>query len=226
MQLTPERDEEVNFWPVYSDLAMVMILILLLFIVTQFIVNSQILAQETLRQVTGIELDRARQQLQQRQARIKELFSNEPDIRSIRQDGSLQTFIFSADVLFPTDQAVLSSRGYELLRRFGSVLKDNAAHYTRIEVEGHADLNQSKNFFRPNDVEMDHGNWRLSAERAITVAQIFQSLGIDGQKLAVVGRSLYEPEIPVRFEDRLRQSEALSQNRRVQVRLFYSEVTP
>lgn len=111
MHLTPERNDEVNFWPIYSDLAMVMILILLLFIVTQFVVNSQLLAHETLRQVTAMEIDRARQKVQQQQARIKELFSNEVGIRSIRQDGNLQLFIFRADVLFPKDQAALSPTG-------------------------------------------------------------------------------------------------------------------
>ena len=36
MKLTPERDDRINFWPVYSDLVMVMVLLLLLFVLTQF----------------------------------------------------------------------------------------------------------------------------------------------------------------------------------------------
>jgi len=123
-------------------------------------------------------------------------------------------------VLFPTDQAILSPRGDALLRRFGLALQEHATFYTRIEIEGHADENRSRTFFRPGDVQDDHGNWRLSAERAITVAQLLQGLGIPGKQLAVVGRSFYEPENPERSE------EAWAQNRRVQVRLFYSEITP
>lgn len=280
MNLTPERDEVINFWPGYSDLAMVMVLLLLLFILTQFVVNSKLLTNEALvlakaeaeqeaarRQYTAAleeaaakrEEDRkwyaailaaaesrytasereraalkeglarksqARERVENRQAEIKKRFIQERGIRSIVEDGSLQIFTFSADVLFPIDQADLSVRGNELLRSFGRALQQHAEFYTRIEVEGHADENASRNFFRADDVTVDHGNWRLSAERAITVAQLFQSLGITGEKLAVVGRSFYAPENSGRFTDREIQKQAWAQNRRIQVRLFYSEITP
>jgi flagellar motor protein MotB len=275
MRLTPDHEGEINFWLVYSDLAMVMVLLLLLFILTQFVVNSQLLTSETRalveaaniarqqeeakkqqttlqallarekqevrRQQAELEAasrqratlqetlalqTRARQEVEWRQARIRERFRKESGIRGIREDGSLQIFTFSADVLFPTDQAELSPRGDELLRSFGHALREHAEFYTRIEVEGHADEHASRNFFRPNDVTTDHGNWRLAAERAITVAQLFQRLGIAGEQLAVVGRSFYEPENPERFADRQRQEQAWAQNRRVQVRLFYSEIKP
>ena len=272
MRLIPERDEGVNFWPVYSDLAMVMVLLLLLFILTQFVVNSQLLTNEAIslarfniqREEAEKQLaatlaeaerhrqlaeryaadlaalaaqlaktdgqrkaveeslarkSRARVEVERRQADIKKIFENEPGIRDIRPDGSLHIFTFKADMLFPTDQATLSPRGDALLRHFGRALLEHATFYTRIEIEGHADENKSRNFVRPGDVQDDHGNWRLSAERAITVAQLLQGLGIPSKQLAVVGRSFYEPENPEHSE------KAWEQNRRVQVRLFYSEIT-
>lgn len=288
MSILPERDEGINFWPVYSDLAMVMVLILLLFVLIQFVVNSKTLiheaeslanANEAQEHITSLETQReaerrrvlqltiaaeeakqyareleerlttsevhkmalqlevtrqgevitrlreqdvktikTKEELDKRQQTIATAFKGERGVEGIRTDGNLQTFTFSADVLFPSDQANLSPQGEELLQRFSRVLQQHPEYYTRIEVEGHADENRSSTFFRRGDVDEDHGNWRLSAERAITVAQLFQTRGISGQRLGVVGRSFYDP---VTNEH---SPEAMKQNRRVQVRLFYSEV--
>jgi flagellar motor protein MotB len=135
----------------------------------------------------------------------------------VQPDGNIQLFVFNADVLFRPDDASLSPAGEMLMRSFGEVLRDQASYYTRIEIEGHADEQASRRFQREGDVSEDHGNWRLSAERAITVAQLLQRLGLSGEHLAVIGRSFYEP---------VNSRKAWEENRRIQVRLFYSEVLP
>lgn len=169
--------------------------------------NSKLLASQ----------DIARIEVQERQANIKGRFQNERGVISISEDGNIQKFTFSADVLFPTDIAALSPQGDDLLTNFGQVLRDNSSFYTRIEIEGHADLNPSKHFFKSGDYPEDHGNWRLSSERTITVAQLFQELGIPGEQLAVLGRSFYNPV------DKDNTEEVLAKNRRIEMRLFYSE---
>jgi chemotaxis protein MotB len=161
-----------------------------------------------------------RARLAERQAAIAKALQGERGVQGVRSDGNLQLFTFSADALFPPDDANLSPSGAELLHRFAQVLQQHPEYYTRIEVEGHTDKNPSRNYSRKEDIESDHGNWRLAAERAITVVQLFQRRGIPGQRLGVVGRSLYDPVVHEY------SPEALKQNRRVQVRLFYSEVTP
>lgn len=225
MNLSSEQNRTENFWPVYSDLAIVMILILVLFIMTQLVMNSRLLINETFAIVEEEERYLARQKIEEGQRQIDELFGKEAGVAKIRQDGNLQIFTFSADALYPTDKANLSDTGERLMRRFGLVLRDYSHLYDRIEIEGHADETPSRVFYRGGDFKADHGNWRLSAERAITVAQLFQVLGLKGGQLAIVGRSFYDSAIdPAHNSGSLSLDRVRELNRRVTIRLFYSEI--
>jgi outer membrane protein OmpA-like peptidoglycan-associated protein len=217
-------DEGYNFWPVYSDLALSMLLVLLLFLLAQFVFNSRLL----------IEQDFARSRVRVLQQSIRRELQNVPGVERIEENGNLQIITLSADFLFPTDQATLTPQGAQLLGQLSRTIRRAERRYTRVAVEGHADFRPSAEFYRQGDLNEDHGNWRLSAERAIQVVQRFQSDGLDGGKLEVVGRSGYAP-VDTAYrkysgyageEERERHPEyehSLQRNRRIVIRLFYSE---
>jgi flagellar motor protein MotB len=156
-----------------------------------------------------------------------------PGVERIEENGNLQIITLSADFLFPTDQATLTPQGVRLLGQLSHTIQQAERRYTRVAVEGHADFRPSAGFYRRGDLDEDHGNWRLSAERAIQVVQRFQKDGLDGGKLEVVGRSGYAPVDTAyrkygRYTDdeRGRHPEyetSLQRNRRIVIRLFYSE---
>jgi outer membrane protein OmpA-like peptidoglycan-associated protein len=206
---TLEGDDDSNFWPVYADLAMVMLLIFFLFMMAQLVINKL------------LELENpAIKEMRHLQDEIYQNFQGQKGVFPQPPDGAKQAFIFSADVLFAPDDATLKEEGKQLMTRFGKAIFKYSPYYDRIEVEGHADTSPSQLFYRRNvDLATDHGNWRLSSERAITVVQLFQELAAAGdykigQQLAVVGRSFYDPADP----------NDLAQNRRIVIRLYYSEV--
>jgi len=211
-----------NFWPVYSDLALSAVLILMLFLLTQHVVNSRLIVQQ----------DIARLKVSELQDDVQQRLTGIQGITRVSSDGNTQIITLSGDFLFPPDETQVTPRGTRLLNNIASLLLANDTLFTRIVVEGHADVQNSRNYYREGDMDEDHGNWRLSAERAIRVVQLFQRAGIHGQKLEVSGRSEYDPtDVLFRsFSGRSRPDtipryrESLQQNRRIVIKLFYSEV--
>lgn len=218
-----QRSQETasSFWPVYSDLALSLVLILVLFLLAQFVFNSRLLVTQ----------DVSRVRTRMLQGSLHRQLEKTKGVVSIVENGNLQIITLSADFLFPSDDAHLTGEGAELLQQLGKQFFDNQERFTRVAVEGHADAQGSLRFRAAGDNAVDLGNWRLSAERAIRVVQLLQGIGLSGSKLEVVGRSNYEPidttyrryplrtkagQIPV-FDSSLRN------NRRIVIRLFYSE---
>ena len=214
---TRERDD-FNFWPVYSDLALSIVLVLLLFLLAQLVFNSRLIITQ----------DLARLRVQRQQAGVHARLALAPGVDTIVVDGSEQTIILNADFLFDTDDTTLTANGRRLLGNLSEILRTNEKQFTRVAVEGHADHRPSRRFRGDSP---DYGNWRLSAERAIRVVQLFQAAGLAGNRLAVVGRSSYEPvdtlfrRYPFDTDPReVRElDESLRRNRRLVIRLFYSE---
>lgn len=204
-----------NFWPVYSDLALSMVLLLILVV----------LAQHT-RTLLQIDVQATIVRLRQEELSIR--LDGLP-VHSII-DGNTQIIVLSADSLFLSDSSELRPEGRELLLQVYGVFGRAQVPFTRIAVEGHAD-HQMSGMFHSGDIESDGGNWRLSAERAIQVAQLLQRAGMAAEKLEVVGRSHYAPvdstylQIPLeeRGDARSGYQASLQRNRRIALRIFYSE---
>jgi outer membrane protein OmpA-like peptidoglycan-associated protein len=216
---TRERDD-FNFWPVYSDLALSIVLVLLLFLLAQLVFNSRLLITQ----------DLARMRVQRHQANVRARIIGAEGVDSIKVDGSEQTIILSADFLFATDDTTLTANGRRLLGDLSGILHANEKQFTRVQVEGHADYRPSRRFKDRGD-SPGYGNWRLSAERAIRVVQLFKAAGLAGGRMAAVGRSSYEPADTLYKRYRLNANagevpeldESLRRNRRLVIRLFYSE---
>jgi flagellar motor protein MotB len=219
--MRPRDEESYNFWPVYSDLALSALLILILFLLGQAVVNSRLLVTQ----------DIARARVQGLQETVRRSLHDVPGVDSVYVDGNTQIITLSADSLFPTDESGLTPKGRDLLLLISRLLRANNDRFTRVAVEGHADVRRSRRFYRTGDVPEDHGNWRLSAERSIEVVQLFQREGFAGEKLEAIGRSLYAPtDVAYRgFPDGegadtvAALQASLRKNRRIVIRLFYSE---
>jgi len=112
-------------------------------------------------------------------------------------------------ILFPSGKSNITSDGLEVLERVGNVLKNTQNKI--IRVEGHTDnvpiTRRLKKQFPTN--------WELSTARAVNVVRFLQEqVGIDAQRLQIIGMSEYHPiasnETP----------EGRSQNRRIEIALL------
>jgi chemotaxis protein MotB len=112
-------------------------------------------------------------------------------------------------ILFPSGEAEITSAGFKILRRVGSVLK--ATEGKTIRVEGHTDNVEISDRLRSKFPT----NWELSTARASNVVRFLQdSVGIDPARLRAVGLSQYHPIASNATE------KGRSQNRRIEIGLL------
>lgn len=112
-------------------------------------------------------------------------------------------------ILFPSGEANITSEGFKILRRVGSVLK--ATEGKTIRVEGHTD----NVAISPQLAKTFPTNWELSTARASNVVRFLQdSVGVEPVRLTAVGLSEYHP-IATNATVKGR-----SQNRRIEIGLL------
>jgi flagellar motor protein MotB len=88
----------------------------------------------------------------------------------IQNDVTIQRISFGSHILFDIDKTELKENGKQVLTRVGNIFKEKLGAIQEIQIQGHADPQQSRNF---------SSNLELAAHRAIEVFQHFQGLGID-----------------------------------------------
>jgi flagellar motor protein MotB len=192
-------DTEGTPWSVLSDLAITIVLVLVLYIVLQFIKTfreSFINAELARRQDSVRVLVRA---AAPRDSQLK--------VDSLAPDR--QRITFSTELLFETCRATLKPEGADLLRQVGRVLGERAGYFEAVQVEGHTDRRP----IRGQGVDCPYAsNWELSSARATRVVTLFsgESL-IANELLSATGRSEYHPV----------DSTALDPNRRIELLLLY-----
>jgi len=105
------------------------------------------------------------------------------------------------EILFPSAEAELSTRGQELLTKLGGVLK--GLKDKQIVIGGHTDD-------MPIHTEEFPSNWELSAARAVNVVRhLVETVGVDPHRIAATGYSQYRP----------RSTKVKAKNRRIEVLL-------
>ncbi|MEK8017798.1 MAG: OmpA family protein [Candidatus Parabeggiatoa sp.] len=92
-----------------------------------------------------------------------------PDI-VIQNDVTIQRISFGSHILFDVDKTKLKENGKKVLTIVGNIFKGKLGAIQEIQIQGHADPQQSRNF---------SSNLELAAHRAIEVFKHFQELGID-----------------------------------------------
>jgi chemotaxis protein MotB len=108
---------------------------------------------------------------------------------------------FKDTALFPAGSADLTDAAHKTLRTFTAYLFGLP---NDIIIEGHTDDT-------PISTSRFPSNWELSAARAAAVARYFQSQGVKGQRMEVIGYGEYRP----RFRNDTPAKRAL--NRRIDV---------
>ncbi len=193
-------DEQGSYWTVMADISIAIFIVLVLFIIAQYLRNFDRVAVSEL--------------LEARQDSVRALVLGTLDpgfadgVRIESLSAETQKITFSSDVLFAVCHNDLRSRGKDLLRQVGRALSTVEGFFASIQVDGHTDRTPiGVNGSCPYD-----SNWELSSARATTVVRLFsEEAGIRPGMLSAVGWSEYQAV----------DSLALAPNRRIEVTLRY-----
>ncbi len=196
------EDPEIPVWASYTDIAMNVLVVLVLYLTAQTVYAT----------ITSAQLVYVRQL--QKQMRDKVMSEVPPNLRkdvSIAQDGQLMRFRFADQVLFDSGQADLKDTGKEILRHMADAFNAQGLNstYSLIQVEGHTDD-------RPIHTAAFESNWQLSSARATSVVGFLQEKGLNPKILSATGYSQYRP-LSLDSNDEGRQL-----NRRIEVVLVYT----
>ncbi len=194
-------DPEVPVWASYTDIAMNVIVVLLLYLFTQAIY------------ATITETDLVRIRVEQRQMRAAVMKALPADLRNdvtVAEDGQLMRYRFADRVLFDSGEAVLKDSGRQVLSIMGRVFRSKVGTFSHIQVEGHTDD-------RPIHTASFDSNWELSSARATSVVRFLEDdAQLAPELLSATGYSQYRP-LALGDSDHARQL-----NRRIEVVVVYT----
>lgn len=133
------------------------------------------------------QLSASMQTLQAMQLKLSALFQPMIDKHqvTVTSEPLTLTVQLDASVLFPSGEADLKPEGAALLKQVAVGFKSLPEGF-RIVVQGYTD-NQ------PIATTQFPSNWSLSAERAVTVVELFTSSGVAGGQLAAEGFGEFSP---------------------------------
>jgi chemotaxis protein MotB len=195
-----KNDIEGTPWSVLSDLAITMVLLLVVYLILQFVVTFRERLINT--------------ELAKRQREVRHLLRLAVDSSLLRIDSTApdrQKLTFRSEALFEVCKANLKPDGQQLLRTVGHVLSRRQQYFESVQVEGHTDNVPTGGRGCPYPT-----NWELSSARATTVVLIFSTLGsLDNPKLSAIGRAEYHPVDP----------QNLALNRRIELLVQYDRTS-
>lgn len=210
MGLTDESlmDAE-TVWPPFSDIALSLVMFLTFALIAQFLELSQVFKE---------------MKIKREQDALWASLRDDPYFGLLAREGvlaqetmgNLQRLRFSGDVVFDTGSAALRPRGQEIMEKLALFLSENLTPEVMLEIEGHTDR-QVVRGGRYAD------NWELSAGRALSVVRLVAALHasqphrvrFEPEAVSAIGYGEHRP---------LEDAEESEINRRVEVRLDYSQV--
>jgi outer membrane protein OmpA-like peptidoglycan-associated protein len=217
--------ENFNFWPVYSDLAIVLVLVLSLLSMGLMVLVTHLYAL-----VPASVLDA------QNQIRVAVQPLKDKGVSVCEEHGSNQTIVLSSDAVFGSGKSSIGDMkqdGLEVVKSVGEILARMRGTYQRIQIEGHASY-ESPDLRGPvgGDAADRYGmlNWRLSAERAGAVMQVFIKEGVPDYKISAAARGHYHPVVgsPCNlsinseyYKQYNKTVEQREQNRRINILIMY-----
>ena len=228
-----QENDEIDFWPSITDLAMCILLVLLLFILSQFIASEEIAVLDAVaRKQEAIVRDIAKslgagvKRLDEQGKRLSlDLDKDGKDDVFVRKEGTLLRFKFSNRILFEFDKHILLPEGKRILMKVGDVFRRREDQFKEIQIQGHTDTVRRG----PPIV-----NWRLGALRSLEVVHFFQNkMKIDPEKVLISATTYgeYKPaevrEEDIRDRDIRRMNampEQRENNRRIEVLLIFPDV--
>ena len=193
------EDAEGAPWSVLSDLAITIVLVLVVYIVLQFV--------QTFRE-RAINSELAKRQREVRDS-IQAVTRGSWDVQIDSLAPDRQRVTFSSEVLFETCRATLRGEGVRLLEAVGGALGHEARYLEAVQVEGHTDRRP----IRAQGTDCPYrSNWELSSARATRVVALFSAESlVANPKLSAIGRAEYHPV----------DTTALAPNRRIDIILQY-----
>jgi chemotaxis protein MotB len=196
----------VSVWVSYTDVAMNVLVVLVLYLFTQSVLGS----------VTGADLLRVKEEQRVLQELVREMLPPElrEDVTPI-EDGQLLRYRFADRVLFASGSAQLRQSGQEIMDVMARAFQARIGTFSRIQVEGHTDnLNINTAAFP--------SNWELSSARATSVVRFLQDRGgLSPELLSATGYSQYQPVDADDASERGRE-----RNRRIEIVIVYTLLEP
>ncbi len=116
---------------------------------------------------------------------------------------------FDNEILFKSGSPYLTKKARQAIKSVGAVLA-KIKGLEEVKVNGHTDSVPIKSRYYPS-------NWELSAARASTIVRHFNSKGVPGKKLRVIGHGGTKPLLPDKDENGKYIKKNLKVNRRVEV---------
>ena len=142
-----------------------------------------------------------------------EFFGKLREVLGERQDVRIagDRFVFQSELFFETGSADLGDAGKDQLAQLAETLINVAGEFPAeidwiLRVDGHTDK-------RPISSYDYRSNWELSTDRALSVVRHLIDSGIPPERLAATGFGEFQPI------DEGESDEALSRNRRIELRL-------
>ena len=219
ISLSPEPGsaEESPHWATFSDIALAMLLVLLLFIRAQFLHYQRVFVLEEIarRKLAVAEQLRA---LGGPAYGIRIEVLDDDDLQQRIRVGGTGSGTNSSTLVFRECSEELTPGGRQLLVALGTVLGQYQDYFSSVEVEGHADRQApTGQLCRDSGIE---DNWQLSARRATEVVRVFSGAAlVSDNKLSSVGKGQFHPlSAP---QDTM--AVALERDRRIEVVLRYSD---
>ena len=135
---------------------------------------------------------------------------------SLRYDARGVAITFKSTLFFDTLSSEVKADGQTVLAKLiqgVSVRQQEEKKSYRIVIEGHTDS-------RPIIGGVFPSNWELSSARAARVVRMFLDRGFSPERLTAIGYADTYPELPARTTSGEWDERALTQNRRVVVRIL------
>ncbi|MEL7238334.1 MAG: OmpA family protein [Planctomycetota bacterium] len=124
---------------------------------------------------------------------------------------------FKSDVTFTSGDAALKPEAKSVIERFAQILNGPVARNFELRVEGHTDNVPVSSELTKKKGHLD--NWYLSSHRAITVGKALSRVGVNPQRIGVLG---FADQRPATTND---TAAGRAQNRRVEVLILPTTLT-
>ena len=214
MSLTNDIDDtgSADTWTAFTDICLMMILVLLFTIVGQYLLNSNMMVD--------LEIE---ERMKKINTSLKENFSQEIEDSTftVSNKRERQRIRLGESILFNTGQAELKPEGKDLVDGLGRFFAEHQNMFSKLLVEGHTD---SIPISKGSTISKKYPtNWDLSTARATTIVKRLNpdSTGslncnyVDPKKIEAIGRSYYDPVSEGNTPDELKR------NRRIEFVLFF-----
>lgn len=206
---------QINYFAVFSDISLNMVIVLIFFLFCQFLASSKGLVR--------VMVESRQRQIEKE---VTSALGEDQRYLTVVTNGNLQRLRFSDAILFDAGRDELKETGERVLQTVGGALLKRIEWVVEVQIEGHTDT-------RPIKTARFPSNWELSSARATRVVRFFQDrVGFNpvAQPLSATGRSQYVPAGDGKFPSsspvvRTSGSDSDAISRRVEIVLVYSEKT-